>query len=271
MLLVLLAVFGLFACAPSAPPSPPAPATQPPAATDTPTIVWFPATNTPTSLPPATPSPTPPSMPGLGALILSDDFSDPARWNTRTSDQIFSSVENNRLYLVVRAPKRLFIADQRTPSLLTDFYIQVTARTTLCTPGDEYGLLVRFNSFQDYYRFAVNCEGTIRADRVREGVNLQLQPPVPSGDAPRGAPGEVRIGVWAAGSELRLFLNDRYQFTITDSLFRAGGLALFARAGGETQLSVNFSDLSVSAVSYASPTPTFTPTLTPTPTRTPRP
>lgn len=270
-LLGVFTVLGLSACAPPAEPSPPAPATQPPAATATPTIIWFPATNTPTPLPPSTPSPTPPALPGVGGLILQDDFSDPALWSTRTSDQVFSVVENSRLYLVARVPKLLFIVDRRSPTPLADFYAELTARTSLCLPGDEYGLLVRYNSFQDFYRFTVNCDGSIRADRVREGVNLPLQPPVFSGDAPRGAPGEVRIGVWAAGTELRLFLNGRYQFTINDPSFRNGGLAVFARAGGETQLSVNFADLIVNDVSYASPTPTFTPTLTPTPTRTPRP
>lgn len=270
-LLLLIAAFWLSACAPAAQPTPPAPASPPAPATATPTILWFPATNTPTPLPPATSSPTPPSMPGVGSLIFQDDFSDPALWNTRASDQVFSAVENNRLYLVARAPRVLLIADRRSPDLLTDFYAELTARTSLCSPGDEYGLLVRFNGYQDYYRFTINCDATIRADRVSEGVSLPLQPPVVSGDAPPGAPGEVRFGVWAAGTEMRLFLNGRYQFTINDLRFRAGGLAVFARAGGQTQLSVNFADLTVSSVSYATPTPTLTPSRTPTPTRTPRP
>lgn len=268
---MLFAVFGLFACAPAAEQTPPAPATAPPAATETPTIVWFPATNTPTPLPQFTPSPTQPALPGVGSLIFRDDFSDPALWNTPASDQVYSSVENNRLYLVARAPKALLITDRRGTNLLTDFYVELTATTNLCRPGDEYGLMVRFNGYQDYYRFTINCDTTVRADRVSQGVSLPLQPPVASGDAPPGAPGEVRIGVWSAGTEMRLFLNGRYQFTVNDPLFRAGGLAVFVRAGSETQLSVNFADLTVSSVSYASSTPTFTPSHTPTPTRTPRP
>lgn len=270
-LLALLTVFMLSACAPAVEQTPPSLPTEPPTATATPTIIWFPATNTPTPLPPSSPSPTPPSLPGVGSLLLQDDFSDPALWNTRTSEQAFIAIENNRLYLAARAPKLLIISDRRDTPLLTDFYAEVTARTSLCAPGDEYGMLVRFNSFQDFYRFTINCDGTIRADRVQGGTSLPMQPPVTSGDAPRGAPGEARIGVWVSGTEFRFFLNGRYQFTINDPLLRSGGLAVFARAGGETQLGVNFSDLTIHSVSYASPTPTVTPSLTPTPSRTPRP
>jgi hypothetical protein len=83
-----------------------------------------------------------------------------------------------------------------------------------------------------------------------------MQPPTPSGDAPPGAPGEVRIGLWAVGDEMRLFLNDRYQFTLTDPVSPAGAFGVFARAAGDTPVSVTFSDFKVYDVDYLPPTST---------------
>jgi hypothetical protein len=95
--------------------------------------------------------------------------------------------------------------------------------------------------------------------------------PAASGDVPPGAPGEVRIGLWVSGTEMRVFLNGHYQFTVSDPLFASGTLGVFARSGGENAVTITFSDLVVNEVSYASPTPTLTPSRTPTVTLTPRP
>ncbi len=74
-----------------------------------------------------------------------------------------------------------------------------------------------------------------------------------------GAPGEVRLGIWAAGSEFRFFLNGRYQFTADDKSYASGGLGVFAYPAGSTPVTVTFSDLAVYAVTYsasaAAPTP----------------
>ena len=68
------------------------------------------------------------------------------------------------------------------------------------------------------------------------------------------------MGVWAAGSEMRLFLNDRYQFTVRrPGSFTAGRLAFSFMPAGQTPVTVSFSDLAVYSVSYISPTPSLTP------------
>ena len=116
--------------------------------------------------------------------------------------------------------------------------------------GDDYGVLIRANAVA-YYRFALSCKGTVRAERISSGTRQILQDWLPSGDAPRGSPGEVRIGVWAAGNEMRLFLNGRYQFSVRNPNYRSGTIGVFARAAGDTPVTVNFSDLVIRAVEYA--------------------
>jgi hypothetical protein len=121
---------------------------------------------------------------------------------------------------------------------LSDFYAEITARPSLCRGEDNYGLVVR-GVGSSFYRFVLACNGQIRAERISGGTRQPLQEPVPSGDAP-GAPGEVRIGIWAVGSEMRLFLNGRYQFSVTEGTFPSGALGVFVRSTGETPVTVTF-------------------------------
>jgi hypothetical protein len=223
--------------------------------TETATIIWFPPTDTPTAAPTQAPTATLNELPGLTDVIFTDDFSDPSHWQISSSDQAASIIEGNRLILVVRAPGATIMTPRNEP-LLHNFYAEVTARTSLCSGQDDYGILFRTASGMDYYRYGLACDGTARVDRVRTGTSSPLQPAVPSGDAPPGSPGEVRMGVWAVDNEFRFFLNGRYQFTAYDPLFGKGTLGFFARSGGEKDVSVSFSDLVVSEVVYASPTPT---------------
>jgi hypothetical protein len=245
-------------------------ARSPTSALPTAPTIWFPPTDTLAPLPTRVNTPTPVLHPGVGSLILGDDFSDPSVWQTAQSDQASAIVTGNRLSLAVKQP-HIGVVSLRSGLIARDFYAEVIARPSLCLGRDDYGLIYRANSPNDYYRIALTCDGTVRADRVRGGTATSMSPPAPSGDVPPGPPGEVRISIWTSGPEMRVFLNGHYQFTVIDPLFASGVFGLFARSEGENAVTVTFSDLQVSEVSYASPTPTLTPSLTPTATRTPRP
>jgi hypothetical protein len=149
--------------------------------------------------------------------------------------------------LTLAAKPGEYMLSLRGEPVLGDFYVEVTARPSLCRGTDDYGVLVRATAVA-YYRFALECNGTVRAERAvytRIEEEHPLQEPLPSGDAPPGAPGQVRIGVWAVGDELRLFLNDRFQFSIVDANYASGLVGVFARSTGETAVTVSFSELSV--------------------------
>lgn len=226
-------------------------------ATETPpqtaTVVWFPPSATPTLLAFPTYTATPEMSPGIGSLTLEDDFSDDSLWDTAVSSQGSAAISHERLTLAVQPG--VYLETFRHEATLGNFYAEITARPSLCRRDDTYGLLVR-GIGTSYYRFILSCSGTVRAERVNAGVKLALTEPIPSGDAPPGAPGEVRIGVWAVGGDIRLFLNGRYQFSISDKSFPSGALGVFVRSGGDMPMSVTFSDLKVYEVDYVPPTPT---------------
>ena len=193
---------------------------------------------------------------GLGELIASDDFNDPEEWDTAVSDEGSASISRDRLTLV--AQPGVYMTSLQRQMVLGNFYAEVTARPSLCRGGDEYGFMVRASAVT-YYRFSLTCDGQAHAERISLNERHDLQEPVFSGDVPPGAPGEVRIGVWASGAELRLFLNGRFQFSFTDLNLSSGTVGVFARAAGDTPVTVAFSNLRVRSVEY------FPPTRTPAP------
>lgn len=220
------------------------------------TIVWFPPTATATQQAITTYTATAAMNPGIGALILKDDFSDFSSWDTAVSDQGSAAISRNRLTIVVQPG--IYLASKRHDLAVGNFYAEITARTSLCRGEDNYGLIVRAagNSF---YRFALTCNGTLFVERIKSGTRLTIFEPVASGDAPPGAPGEVRIGIWAVNGEMRLFLNDRFQFSINDRSFPNGEFGVYARSMGDTPVTVTFSDLTVYDVGYVFPTGTPNP------------
>ena len=254
--LALSACAGLF-------PTPVATASPLPTDTTTPTTVWFPATVTPTPFPTRVLLPTEEQLIGLDELLLSDQFKESTLWTTGVDESASAVIESGRIILT--AGPKSSILSLRTEPVLTDFYAEINVRLSLCRGTDAYGLLLRATSARDYYRLAVNCNGQARAERVRNGQVIALQDWLPSGDAPLGPPGEVKLGAWAAGSELRFFLNDHHLFSVFDPVFPNGTLGVYIVSGGTTEMAVSFSDLSISLVSYASPTPSSTPSHTPTP------
>ncbi|HND48968.1 MAG TPA: hypothetical protein PLQ75_09845 [Anaerolineales bacterium] len=232
----------------------PSPATETPAPTST--IIWFPPSATPTLQFLSTKAPTPEMRPGLSNELLRDDFSSPFDWDVVTSNDASAVMQDNRLTLAVQS--QVYMTSLRHDTLLTDYYAEITAQPSLCKGEDSYGFLIRADG-GSYYRFALACDGTVRAERVSNSVRLVLQKPIPSGDVPPGAPGNVRIGVWIVGNEMRLFLNGRFQFSINDPSFPIGTVGVFVRSAGETATIVSFSDLVIQEVDYIPPTPTATP------------
>lgn len=220
----------------------------------TPTIVWFPPSVTPTQGVAATPKPPTPEMrPGIGSTTLADDFSDPSLWDIATSDQGSADINDNRL--ILSAQGKVYMLSLRNNLTADDYYAEITARPGLCRGDDSYGLLVRANTVA-YYRFSLTCNGNVFAERISVGKRELLQTPLLSGDVPRGAPGEVRIGIWAAGPELRLFLNGRYQFGISNAAYPSGTIGVFVNAAGESPAIVAFSRLTLQEVGYTPATAT---------------
>jgi len=213
-----------------------------------PTVVWFPPTveTLPaTSLPPTA---TPDLLPGLGDVLYTDDFTDPKNWSDLGTD----SVREGRLTLA--ASPGVYQISLHQELLVSDFYAEITAHLSLCRGADEYGFLVRAIPAA-YYRFTLNCNGEVKADRIARARSARtpLQLPFTTIDAPHGGPSEVKIAVWAVGREMRFFLNGHHQFTVNDPVMPSGTLGVFVRASEDSPITISFSNLVVRKVTPNQP------------------
>lgn len=238
----------LAGCAAPSMPLPPTetPTRLPPTAVPTATPVWFPPTATFTPLPTTTPGgiPTVNAPPRFGDVVFEDDFQKPERWTAGSgpSGQVaFGSAE---LSLAARGG-RGYQYSLRQETALDNFYLEITASPSICRGGDEYGVLLRVASTQDFFRFGLTCRGEARLDRLLGGQPSSPHPPELSGAAPPGAPSRVKLGVWAFGKELRFYANDQFLFAVSDGSLPSGGIGVFVRSVTDEAVTVNFSNLVV--------------------------
>jgi hypothetical protein len=181
-------------------------------------------------------------------MLIKDDFSDGSNWSLGMDTTGSIALGKNELSLAINHPQG-YLSSMRIDTVLSDFYIEITASPSICRDGDEYGLLLRISPTLDFYRFGLTCEGEVRLDRFLDGLASSPQPPVMSGAVPPGAPSSSRLAVWALGTEMLFYANGEYLFTVHDTVLLNGGLGVFARASGEDVVTVNFSDLSIYQVS----------------------
>lgn len=221
-----------------------------PSETPTPTIVWFPPTATWTPFPTLTAlPPTPEQRPGIGELVIEDDFSIDSSWDLIEKDGGSVRIGKNELTFVI-SKKRVYIQSTRHDTNLVNFYAEITANPIFCQLVDEYGMLLRVNSPVDYYRYSISCDGQVRLDRILNGNASSPQSWLASGSIPQGAPSLVRMGVWVVGSEFRFFINDDFQFSIQDGQIPFGTIGLFARSFTDDPFTVNFRDLRIWEVNH---------------------
>jgi hypothetical protein len=223
--------------------------TETPTITPTATQVWFPPTFTPSPLPPPDFTPTPDLRPGIGELLLEDDFSDETAWSLISSSDTTVNISENEIHLSLNDDRQVLIST-RTEPVFNDFYAEITASASFCRGTDEYGFVVRASE-DGHYRFALACNGSAKVDRLLgDSVSRQagwLANPV----VPSFAPSTVRLGVWGRGSQLHFFVNDVFLFSVNDTQLWRGTLGVFVHTSGDGDVSVNFSDLKVWALTPA--------------------
>ena len=216
----LFATFILTSCVPPTLIPPTLTLSPTPTETPTPTVVWFPPTPTKTLVPQAAPTATAEMRPGVGNLIFEDSFGSPGAWLLGQTQNGTMAMGQNELTIAIVEPGAYLFSTRTEPSF-GNFYAEITASPNLCAGLDEYGLLFRVRSIGDFYRYSLSCDGQVRLDRVVGGTAGSPQPWMVSASVPRGAPSSSRLGVWAVGRELRFFINDEFQFSVSDSLITA--------------------------------------------------
>ena len=213
----------------------------------TPTIDWFPATPTPTFIPSLTPTLEiiiEGQQQGIQELLVNDEFSDPALWQTSQSSFGNVAFGNQNLTLAVADQDRS-LTSLSQHELIPNFYLEITIQTSLCQPQDQVGLNFWYQSPSDFYRLLINCSGQYRLELIQEGQNFVVHDWEAATQIQPGAPASNRIGIWVYQGQLALYFNDSFQIEERVALDRSGGLSVFARTIQGSALTVKFSDLQI--------------------------
>ena len=212
--------------------------------TPSPTVEWFPPTETPAPQPTPGTTSTPSLLDGVNGVVYSEIFRSLQGWMVPTTNRGEVNVDRSQINIVIREPGTYLAAVRENPEFDT-YYVEITASPSLCQGKDEYGLLFQASGQNQYYRYGLSCDGELRLDRVSAGTVSAVQPWTPSSAVPRAAPSQSRLGVLVERERMSFFIDDALQFSVEERQFTSGTLGVFAHSRGETAVTVSFSGLIV--------------------------
>ena len=243
------------------------PTSFPPTATTTPspteTRVWFPATETPTPLVGnINQTPTPELRPIGQPILFSDDFKEDSHWEKFTSNSMVASFGVNKLTLALKNTKGTLYSFNGDP-IPSDYYLEFYIEPNLCSGEDQYGILFRTQSKQEFYRLLMGCDGVLRLDLVRGSSAVRLVETTQSAQVFSSPDSVVKVNIWLVNDGVRIYVNDVLQMENYKLQWYSGGIGVFARSTGENALTISFRDLSLRDVIPLPPTPIPSATSTP--------
>lgn len=218
-----------------------------PSPTTSPTVIWFPPTETPALTPTTEYTPTPEILVELGDVIYEDDFSSSEGWLLPQTKRGQINIGNGEISVIINEPGSYLTGIREKPDL-RKFYGEITASPILCSPQDEYGFLFSVSGIDQYYRLGLSCSGEVRLDKLNGGSTTNLYPWTRCASVPAGALSETKLAVLVVLDEIHIYVNGDHLFSIEGQQNTVGSLGVYARSVGETAMTVSFKDLVVREV-----------------------
>ena len=227
------------------PPTEPSPLpslTPSPSATETPSGTATP-TATPTLTPTATLGANDPRS-SLSSPTWHEDFADSSDWGLYSDVHVRFELGDHELLMTAFNPNFYngWLLSWRRDD---NFYLEATVEVGACSGRDAFGLMFRAPNASNGYLYGISCSGeyvlrTWNGEKMSNLVVWTSNSAIPSGpDSTR------RIGVWASGDELSLYVDGQFLRQITDSTYTNGLFGLFISSASTPDFTVR-----VTAVDY---------------------
>ncbi len=217
-----------------------------------------------TSLVTATSGPTPTISPTdlrakLGTPADSDPMNDANKWLWWAGvDEFTSAAWSNGAMaftgLTTAAGWRLPQAQNSS-----NMYVEMTVKSGECSGTDGYGLIFRvpvFKTPDQGYLFEVSCDGQYRlwkwdGKAGEKGIATILVNWKANTNINKGSSAVNRLGVWANGNSIKLYVNGVFLEEVTDSSFGTGSFGIFVNAGPTNKYTIQVDEISY----WLNPTP----------------
>lgn len=227
--------------APAASFTPAASATPAPQATET-------ATPTVTPTPTQTATATPPAgdpRASLGAPTWQEDFADANDWALYEDDLVRFELGEGELLMTA------FNANFYTGWMLSwrsidDFYIEMSAQPETCSGRDAFGLMFRAESGDNGYEgylYGADCDGNVSL-RTWDGEAFDtVRPWTPAPGLAPVAGALHRLGVWAEGSTIKLYVDGAQVAELGDTTYDEGIFGVFVSAAKTENFTVRVPEM----------------------------
>jgi hypothetical protein len=180
----------------------------------------------------------------LGDPAWRDRFTGTTNWTLGEDSFTEAEIDDERLVLQGRSS---IDGWRLTWPEIEDFYLEGTFRTGTCTGNDHYGLMFRVpdrHAADEGYLLGLTCDGRFWL-RLWDGENMDtLVQLTTSADIVEGSNQTNRLGIWAQGDDLRLYVNGKLVAEESDdSLTDEGAFGVFVGARQTDNFTISVSEI----------------------------
>lgn len=181
---------------------------------------------------------------GNGAgLPWTDDFSSISTWQAESDAAAQVSVQDGVLRVFVAVPNQLAWAVAGRD--LRDFHLAVEATQVAGPDDNEYGVLVRLQDANNFYRFSISGDGYVLVDKFVAGRAEPLGANWTPSEAIRQGQATNVLEVVCRGAEMIFLVNGSEVTRVQDTTFTHGDIGLYAGTFYEGGAEIHFDNLSV--------------------------
>jgi hypothetical protein len=209
-------------------------------ATEIPTATEPPPTPTSTSPPPPVPTATLSAgdpKAGLGEPAFYDSFDSGTSWPLYTDDHVSFLVKESNLVMVAFKPDR-YTGWMLTWPVISEFYLEMTAKPRQCSGLDQYGMMFRATKTDKGYigyLYGVSCDGKYSLRTWNGSKFTTLVDWTSSEHILAGANQINRIGVQAEGDRISMYANGKLLKEFNDDTHQGGKFGVTVGSANTTE------------------------------------
>jgi hypothetical protein len=182
---------------------------------------------------------------GGDQLPWTDDFSDPTSgWQAESDASAEVEYYDGVMRIFVKVSNSLAWASF-TAREFSDFHLAVEATQVAGPDDNEYGVLLRMQDPDHFYRFSVSGDGYYQVSKYDAGEWTLLSAKWPSSEAIQLGATTNLLEVVCQGPAMRFLVNGTQLTQVEDGSYSRGGIGLYAGSFFEPGVEVHFDNLRV--------------------------
>jgi len=177
----------------------------------------------------------------LGDPTWVDNFTDTEAWPLYDDSNVRFTLEGDKLVMTAYNPS-FYNGWMLTSIDSVNSYLEMSTEVEKCSGRDSYGIMFRASTTDKGYvgyLFGIGCDGTYVL-RSWDGESLtKIQDWTASEVIKSGSDQTHRIGVWAEGGTLKLYIDGQEVTSITDGTHQSGLFGVYIGSAETPNLTVN--------------------------------